>query len=78
MFFNSPLEGIKVFIVSMEGENYELCCVMMKIRTKPTVQKAPEAEGRKTSLTHCSTPNPLSLLGRLVHNIAEKYDCKIK
>lgn len=78
MLFNSPLEGIKVFIVLMEEENYELCCAMMKIRTKPTVQKALEAEGRKTSLTHCSTPNPLLLLGRLVHNTEEIYDCKIK
>lgn len=51
---------------------------MMKIRTKPMVQKASEAEGRKTSLTHRPTPNLLLLLGRLVHNTAEKYDCKIK
>lgn len=51
---------------------------MMKIRTKPIVHKAPEAEGRKTSLTHCPTPNSLLLLVRLVHSLAEKYDCKIK
>lgn len=58
LYYNSPEEGFKVFTIPMQRENCQLSSAMMKRRTKTTLQKAAEAEGRKATV--CS-PQPLFL-----------------
>jgi len=62
----------------MQRENSQLSSAVMKLRKKTYTPESTGGWRKQNSLIVFPTPNQMLLLGRLVHNLEEKYDSKIK